>query len=286
MILTARRVKIWVGPILYRILALAWERGIKYPLRHNPASSCLPSTPIIMMRDCVRHLYLEHVPIAWARFLLSNCDNVEDVCLFDGDYTSLLDRLGARRTLRRLHCSLQDLFGPREPDFNHPIFSRLTHLTLFPGVIPTEWTGLASLLHLTHLSVSDYGFLTLISEALKACPSLRVAICLVPDESVVSDLEISGLDAMKSDPRFVCMLCITHYTTEWFAGTTGGLDRWNRAEEFISRRDAGEIERTQFIVPADDSSSLEMPVEFRERVTVATRPTWTQRCLAAVWPQS
>lgn len=95
------------------------------------------------------------------------------------NHSSLLDVVGSL-PLRRLHCRLEDLFMFQPIDLAHQLFSRLTHLELFPGDTPTSvaWAGLAALPNLNHLSFSGLEFLRLVLEFVWTCKSLRVLIFL------------------------------------------------------------------------------------------------------------
>ncbi|KAJ7636192.1 hypothetical protein FB45DRAFT_1055682 [Roridomyces roridus] len=98
MLLTARRVKIWVEPIFFRVVLLAGLRGRfglgrrkTYPLTDNSNFSRIVSTPPAVLRDSVHHLHLDQVPKRVAELLLSSCQNVHDLWLLLEDYTCVLE---------------------------------------------------------------------------------------------------------------------------------------------------------------------------------------------------
>ncbi|KAJ7622036.1 hypothetical protein FB45DRAFT_926852 [Roridomyces roridus] len=267
MMLTAWRVKVWVEPILFRVVLLVDpsnnindHHGLNqrntYPLPDDSNLSRISSTPPTVLRDSVHHLYLDRVSHDVAELVLSSCQNVHDLWLYLWDYSSVLDFVGSL-PLRRLYCCLEDLFQSEDVDFTHPIFAQLTHLELFPAAIPTQavCNGLALIPNLTHLAVTDQDFLEFIPDLLQSCKSLRVVILLAENP-----LDLPELEEHQIHERLVLMPC-KYYTKDWHMSALVGWDYWARAEEFIARRRSGVVERTQFVIPEDGTMSLRMPGE-------------------------
>ncbi|KAJ7612629.1 hypothetical protein FB45DRAFT_939432, partial [Roridomyces roridus] len=251
--LVAWRVNEWVNKYLYRILMLrgretynydGWE---DYPCDDDALFTRLKSIPPSVLRDSVRHLYLEVMPIDMCRYLLSTCTAVEDLWINQSD-SSLLD-LVAALPLRRLHCHLGCLFTQAQLDFGHPLFSNLTHIEWFFGFPgnqefnPSSWTGLASIPHLTHLSFTEPVFLPLVPSLLQDCKLLRVLVFILDSDWMDANEASAMLSSTTPGPhfRFVLMECAA-FGKDWRSGALGRGDYWDRAEAFVAKRMSNEID--------------------------------------------
>ncbi|KAJ7757230.1 hypothetical protein DFH07DRAFT_958827 [Mycena maculata] len=225
-----------------------------YPYVDDDNSSRIQSTPESVFRKSVRHLLLYEVSLQAANFIISASSSVEDLWIL-AERHSLLPIIGAL-PLKRLHCSLQILFGhAAQIDFAHPLFSRLTHLELFDTVPWTGVTDLALIPHLSHLCFTQNGFLSDSLPILSTCKSLRVLVFLTLDESDPPRLveEYSALTQLAKDPRFVMMACDNF---DWQMGALTGTDYWSRAEDFIAKRVSGQIDPLQYMIEGDESENL------------------------------
>ncbi|KAF8190657.1 hypothetical protein K438DRAFT_1763109 [Mycena galopus ATCC 62051] len=271
--LVAWRVKEWVEPLLYRTLIF----GPFYDqctLDGHPVANAIAfvsvihsgSKPASFFADAVRHLYMAtYTPLS--AVILAVCSGVEDLWIGGTDYSGKMLRAIVRLPLKRLCCDITDLFSREDPlDFAHPSFPNLTHLELTPfsHSVPREiLSGLALIPCLTHLAFDHLDHMNLSPlTLLRTCMSLRVLISLLPRTGNVDDHETKQL---AEDPRYVCMRCAS-YTADWQMGVHEGTDYWSRAEAFIAKRIAREIDPLQYLIEGDDSENL--PRAGHLRVTV------------------
>ncbi|KAJ7466668.1 hypothetical protein B0H11DRAFT_1733189 [Mycena galericulata] len=191
LMLVAWRVKIWVEPLLYRIVVLlgdldclCLEEMEGYPYEDDKIFTRIQSTPTSVFRNSVRHLCLNLIFEPVAEFILSASPGVEDLWIvsYGAGNTSLLPIIGPL-PLKRLHCCLEALFIPEtQIDFAHQLFSHLTHLEIFTDNNPEvtqPWSEIALIPHLTHLSFNDVDLLSLSLNILNTCKSLQVLVFLM-----------------------------------------------------------------------------------------------------------
>ncbi|KAJ7016883.1 hypothetical protein C8F04DRAFT_1158935 [Mycena alexandri] len=250
----AHRVKIWVEPLLFQVLVLSRHLCLDgtyipytYPFADDDDFSGIQSHPPSVLRDSVRHLLLYRMPGTVSEFILSASSAVEDLWISTaGPIGFLLPFIGVL-TLQRLYCDVKALFALQTKiDFEHPLFSRLTHLELFDQNATESYFALALIPHLTHLAFNVTGFLTISVALLETCKSLRVLVLLMLTRSAVSDIaKHPALGQLSEDPRFVQMFC-SEFVGDWQAGALTGNDYWSRAEDFIARRRSGEIDCFQY----------------------------------------
>ncbi|KAJ7934152.1 hypothetical protein B0H13DRAFT_2262563 [Mycena leptocephala] len=195
----------------------------------------------------IRNFYLPQTTLEAVTTVLSECRGIDNLWVNGANWElQILFPLIEDLPLKRLHCSLHTLFvsQPRI-DFNHRLFSQITHLEVFD--YPSNCFDLALIPHLTHLSfnkrVSHVVWLTL----LRTCPSLRVLIGLMrglPTTLLGSPDE----QDLARDPRFVTMYR-PDALKNWAIGANTGIDYWSRAEEFIAKRRSGEVDALQYQIP-------------------------------------
>ncbi|KAJ7612633.1 hypothetical protein FB45DRAFT_1036854 [Roridomyces roridus] len=246
-----------VNKYLYRVLMLRGRETYNHEVWQDypcDVFTRLKSIPPSVLRDSIRHLYLELMPIDMCRYLLSTCTAVEDLWINQAD-SSLLD-LVAALPLRRLHCHPVQLFSTQEQlDFGHPLFSNLTHLELFvvlPEFNPSSWIGLTTIPHLTHLSFSDAVSLPLAPSLLQDCKLLRVLVFIFdPDWMEPEDASVVSSIAPQ-DLRFVQMEC-SAFGKDWRSGALGRGDYWDRADAFIAKRMSKEIDPALYVLEGDQS---------------------------------
>ncbi|KAJ7203538.1 hypothetical protein GGX14DRAFT_651548 [Mycena pura] len=242
LMLVAHRVKIWVEPLLFWVIAL--DRSslpYAYPMADDVDFSGIQSLSTSVLRDSVRHLLLKNIPNTVSQFILSASSAVEDLWIasISGANSFLLPFIGVL-PLKRLYCNLGELFADKaQIDFGHPLFSRLTHLELFDQRATDHYFDLALIPHLTHLAFyfPQAGFFDMSLTLLKTCKSLHVLVLLM---AVRSQRAVKH-EALE-DPRFVQMFC-SQFVDDWKSGALTGSDYWSRAEDFIARRRSGEIDR-------------------------------------------
>ncbi|KAF7330318.1 hypothetical protein MVEN_02470000 [Mycena venus] len=200
----ARRVKLWLEPLLYRVLLVRDPTNNLYPGRELLAASghvaATPRRPGRCYRAPSRGLFPQPCAPCLSRrasippsdlhrrdLLLSVCTGAIDVHLVNIQAApSLLAGL-SRMPLRRLEANLGSLFGDddqisAEIDFSAPIFQNITHLSVFDSMTYTvsDWTtGLPLLPCLTHLSFEANETSPVFAEVFGVCTSLRVFVILV-----------------------------------------------------------------------------------------------------------
>ncbi|KAJ7172810.1 hypothetical protein C8R43DRAFT_1119652 [Mycena crocata] len=255
LLLVASRVKIWVEPLLYRVIFAGspvnhWERMPEYPVTFpDDISSILDTKPASFLRHSVRHLFFSTISFAdvgWER-LLSTCSQIEDLYIIHPQLEDYLAAV-ANLSLKRLYTSLDFLFNPSEIDFSHQLFSHLTHLwNLGDTSSPQIWAGLALIPHLTHLAFNHPSFVPFSLGFLDTCKALRVLVFLLE----TSELEVVVNDKLAEDPRFLAMSPPSR-RRDWQLGAHTGIDFWSRADDFVARRMSGRVPAAQYWLDEDD----------------------------------
>ncbi|KAJ7150511.1 hypothetical protein C8R43DRAFT_1006007 [Mycena crocata] len=238
LILVARRVCIWIEPLLYHVLVVNRKDGwlIRIIQSKSPEFLC----------QHVHHLALSNgITRSELTLMLSMCTNLEDLALWTGDtYPELLSEMQHLTHLRRLSINLFDLFGGHTrfklPSIEELPFGNLTHLDIFSNVPEEIWPVFGTLASLTHLSFSDYYIPELLAKALDSCALLQVLIVVW-----TQDTDFVPETPEITDPRF-CMVSCPNFEADWELGAWGGLDFWNRADQFVASKRRGEIEASVF----------------------------------------
>ncbi|KAJ7141965.1 hypothetical protein C8R43DRAFT_586550 [Mycena crocata] len=188
LIRVAKRIRIWIEPLLYRVVTVVEPHRVRTSLPYimipgmkgialvDPyyipphllyitAGDCLRmlesrAVSDSFFRDHILHLALAGLSENQTEHILSKCNGLVDLGLFAGHYSqsaSLLPIITAM-PLQRLACDLSVLFPSTGVDFNHALFSKITHLNLYQGegLFPTSWArSLGNLPCLTHLSFDE-----------------------------------------------------------------------------------------------------------------------------------
>ncbi|KAJ6598390.1 hypothetical protein DFH09DRAFT_1394599 [Mycena vulgaris] len=241
----ARRVLIWIEPLLYTVLSMYEEEMAKAVQRAMRVK--LPS----FFRDNVRHLWLNpslSMSDEELYDLLRLCPRLVSLACF-GDFSSpvLLPILQGMSEVRRWSGSLDCLFGSRAAiDLGNPFFRTVTHMNIV-GALAMDNSdlqmcgGLAAMPALTHLCQSAalwYG--DFLRHVLDQCSHLQLVVNFLhtPDIEVARRIAASPPVA---DVRFVVYVC-DNYWDDWYTGTRGGNDFWAAADAFVARKRRGEIE--------------------------------------------
>ncbi|KAJ7155231.1 hypothetical protein C8R46DRAFT_437858 [Mycena filopes] len=260
MILVARRVKIWLEPLLYRNLSvLESQFNPRSSVRISPEAcrNLLDSVSQPSPMRHVRHLALTKLDSEGNLTLriLSACPGVVRLALFEISSPAFLPFI-MQMSLERLAADINGLFKGTAIDFRHSIFASLTHLDLFEFPTSGDWgTGLCSLLRLTHLSFNctDPGQFSrsgapAIAYILANCKRLEVLVLVFPIERARSDF--GDCEGFADDPRSVTLVD-TDYLDDWEIGAGGGEDYWIRAERFVQmRRSGSRVEGTRYAIPS------------------------------------
>ncbi|KAJ6598394.1 hypothetical protein DFH09DRAFT_1131675 [Mycena vulgaris] len=246
----ARRVLIWIEPLLYTVIPTDRERVVKAVQRAMQAK--LPS----FFRDNVRHLWLNpSISMSDEELydLLRLCPRlVSFACLGDFSSPVLLPILQGMSEVRRWSGALEDLFGSRAAiDLGNPFFRTITHMDIFDTISNSDLQicpSLADMPALTHLCLNDnlsYGD-NFLRRVLTQCPHLQLLVNFLH----TSDIDIArGIAASPpvADVRFVVYL-YDSYWDEWYNGARGGDDFWATADAFVERKRRGEIEASCYLL--------------------------------------
>ncbi|KAH9985247.1 hypothetical protein BJV77DRAFT_1033317 [Russula vinacea] len=251
LILVARRVRVWIEPILYEIVILDnyGRRSQASSLTYKPSFELfmanIDSKPPEFYSKHVKNLWISTAddPSAFER-ILSVCSGVENLLLFSHrrsinlPFIPFLEIPNAGSHLRRLTCKLETLFPPWSTmqNFQHPFFAKLTHLHLYDE--EEDWpayVGFENLLSLTHLAFACCGPEELATVMPKLPAIEYVAICYhkmdecVPAVSRRVPVEVYGIKVVWIDGLSI---------NDWEGGATGRADFWDLVEREVDRRRA------------------------------------------------
>ncbi|KAJ7155227.1 hypothetical protein C8R46DRAFT_1356454 [Mycena filopes] len=261
LLLVARRVKIWLEPLLYRNLSvLGDERHPQSELltvRMSP-EDCLKLLDSVSQPSPMRHV--RHLAVTGTKLdsitlrLLSACPGVVRLALFQASFPSFVAPI-AQMPLQRLATDVNQLFPGVTLNSRHSIFAALTHLDLFQLPISDNWAvELCSLPRLTHLSfnhseLTDFTPWTEIAHILENCARLEVLVLIFGTEENRTDF--GECEGFAADPRSVTLVD-ADYLEDWETGAGGGEDYWVRAERFIQmRRALSPAEAAQYAIPSE-----------------------------------
>ncbi|KAJ7662773.1 hypothetical protein DFH06DRAFT_1190821 [Mycena polygramma] len=253
----AWRVKIWMEPLLYRVLSMydaCHGSPIRKGIRHSLLGvlSAIASRPALF-QDHVRHIAVmssldsSDAGLAGISTVLSTSMSTTNLALFYSGSPGLLPLL-AQLPLKHLSLIREHFFPlPTATDYAHSAFSQVTHLDILDWRRRSEeWdplTGVALIPHLTHLSFHDSGVTTAVCKhALRDCKHLEVLVMLCRSPSAVSRAT-RAREELAADPRFVLVL-VPDYVQDWENGARGAEDYWSRADGLVRRRLAGETKFT------------------------------------------
>ncbi|KAJ7052121.1 hypothetical protein C8F01DRAFT_1066552 [Mycena amicta] len=247
----ARRVLIWVEPLLYRVLAIG---GPSRVAQLNAASTKPPE----FLARAVRCVVLHADP--------TYNGGIETLCLCSGvTAMAIAGRNSAQKLLPTIAVMpiqriagflshlmrLTDASRPEEIAA-HPVLRCLTHLDLFETISGTLMALLPCLPRLTHLAFYYRQPLERMSEQvehiLKNCRTLHILAVLCYDRSNPTDdsaaqAAMGEVPESLRDPRLV--LC--PYDSElWYEGVLDGPNHWTRAEDFVARKRRGEVDANVF----------------------------------------
>ncbi|KAJ7150645.1 hypothetical protein C8R46DRAFT_1358174 [Mycena filopes] len=240
-----RRVHVWVEPLLYRIVV--------NPHSTAPIIRPIQAKPADFLRMAVQHLFITPDATNAADIIL-RCSGIHSLFLdgiLDAKSLDVLDQMGA---IRRLNFTLpSSLSGWAEVTFARPTFQRLTHLELFEDSVDQfahswhHWSPLASLPALTHLCLSDSISSLILSDVVAECAQLAVIVAARWDTDGADRAQRFAETLTLTDSRLVVM-AIESYTDDWKRGAEGRDDFWVRAENFVARKQKGEIPKTTFFL--------------------------------------
>ncbi|KAF7296094.1 hypothetical protein MKEN_01424500 [Mycena kentingensis (nom. inval.)] len=261
LLLVAHRVKIWIEPLLYRVLRICFD-GI--PAKPTPGKAhrlgsirkmLARRDPAFLLAN-IHHISFTESPSArpgdsGILDVLCVCQGpdskMEDLCLPPTMYhacPSLVDRLAELPNIRRFSGSIiQLIVCAGQPDSfpSHPFFERLTHMNLADRSDPRTtvaerlFTHLPDLPNLTHLAFHDnrVGNHACV-QVLRECRTLRVFAIVCSSKNGVQ-IARGRHKELELDVRFA-VLFVADTRWDWEVGARGGLDMWTRAEDIVARK--------------------------------------------------
>ncbi|KAK7006300.1 tyrosinase central domain-containing protein [Favolaschia claudopus] len=244
----ARRVHIWIEPLLYRVIHLDDNAEVEHAAYRAMKRKDAPD----FFHKAVHHLVLQsddRGPNVLQ--LLSLCTGLREFgCINSSVDHTMLPILAEMRDLRRMCCSFTSLFGNVQSiDFKHPVLRSITHLDVFED---NCWTLLGPVLQLpalTHLCFHKNHWETLARDGLPVaaadCPALQLLLFQWPAGSESQ----KDYDSIKKPRLYDLPVVVGLYNNYWGemeAEARGCLKFWAEADDFISRRRKGEVEATRF----------------------------------------
>ncbi|KAJ7053574.1 hypothetical protein C8F01DRAFT_1260554 [Mycena amicta] len=244
----ARRVLVWVEPLLYRTLNI----GAISNSQLNAASAKPPTFLARAVRSVVLHADPTYNGVIETLCL---CTGVTGLAIIGGTYAEKLLPVLSAMPIRRIAGSLFEILGltadsqPKEIAA-HPLLRCLTHIDLFEQLHDPQVRSLIGAISflpfLTHLGINHCsGILNTVCEwierILKTCQSLRIVAILDYDPPGGLSAHQAEIPKSLRDPRLV--LCSTR---SWFEGVLDGPNFWTVAEDFVARKRRGEVDANIF----------------------------------------
>ncbi|KAF7313883.1 Tyrosinase central domain-containing protein [Mycena chlorophos] len=244
LLLVARRVHIWLEPMLYRVLHTDQAPSatvIRQIMKTKPH----------LLRDGVRHVYLE--PFTGTRgwrvedyyALLALCSNlVSFATTVSFSAPRLIFLLEGLPNLRNVNAALGVYRFPR----GHPALRGLRYLHIFDIISEADEDVpalFAELPQLTHLALNTASPIVA-QRALCECINLRVLLNLVLMLTHATEVH---------DKRYVVMAFPSSYRNEWLAAARGRDNFWTRAEEFVCKKLNGEIPSSCYLLEHQPTDS-------------------------------
>ncbi|KAF7299971.1 hypothetical protein HMN09_01005100 [Mycena chlorophos] len=284
LLLVAWRVHGWVEPLLYRSViffrvyeflggrilgprnytALPWIQSQHFDalVAQKPPGFFRTTVKRLLIRDDTLNRYVEDI--------LRICSDVSNLTVYcqssTGALEGALDVL-APGMLRRLAITLTHFFGAGTHLAMHPTLANVTHLRVediddsLESLIPEVLRMPA----LHHLAIAP------ITEVLKQAhivDAILTAFHRRPDDNPLQALVIfdfrkrGGVEAdtiLSTHVAFVIWTPTVSWesSVDWIEGAIGGWDFWDRADDFIRRRRAGEVDGNMLPpMNIDDLTSL------------------------------
>jgi hypothetical protein len=195
----------------------------------------------------VRHIWLEgsKLSIADAHDLLRLSTQLTDLTVVAPLCTPALLPILRELHLERFTGSLRLLFGDDPINLADAALKSLTHLQIFDSIADHEQIreGLKSLKSLTHLTVPEItGPTTSVCDTIRIvfdwCPPLKIFVALCDADAKPSALP---RDIPDQHLRRLVLTNFSWTAETWASGAMGGVDLWAAAEEFIARKQRGEL---------------------------------------------
>ncbi|KAJ7714012.1 hypothetical protein B0H16DRAFT_532709 [Mycena metata] len=237
------RIHSWLEPLLYSVIITTEP--------DDPVFDAIQRKSPAFLQNAVRHVFLGANAVkAAAEHLLPHCSGITSLCFDAFVDRSILGLLANNTHIRKFNISVA-----LDPSIlKQPMFLSISHLDIYrDSPVPTKWDddwcllASPSLPALTHLCLSDTISVFLLDEVLAGCPRLRVVITAFWRERDWHRALAFANGLTTEDPRAVVMVS-GDYTEDWERGARGGEDFWIRAEMFVARKRAGEIEENHYFM--------------------------------------
>ncbi|KAJ7493005.1 hypothetical protein B0H11DRAFT_2228333 [Mycena galericulata] len=259
LMLVAQRVKIWVEPILYRIVFLS--DGEAPPVEGFPRFTsetflqAIDRKPPEFFKYAVRYLFLyDPEEVRTLDSILAACTGIASLFALSG-LAGHLSALNALDSLRHLAVNIVDLFGPNPTGcFVQPLFYNITHLELldFPSEhLPDAAASLSLIPHLTHFAFGESILCGGLCDVLHSCAHLACIVLLLVDPMDSGDIRAAG--PLLEDVIFVVIYQLD-FKVDWLHRASGGRDHWALADAFLTARQTGKVDRSHYYIRDDDES--------------------------------
>ncbi|KAJ7100921.1 hypothetical protein B0H15DRAFT_1018192 [Mycena belliarum] len=257
LLLVARRVLIWIEPLLYRVVIFSRLRGhfgrVSAFMRKRNSR---PPEFYHAVREMILHRS-GHWPIDVQRDVLSRCTQLVGLCSTIPLGPTFLPVLGAMH-LRHLSITLTNLLD--DQGLAHPAFASITHIYIRERPYETDdiCTQIPSMPALTHLSLNHARSADVIRMLLAECANLEVLI--VHFASATAFAEWSQADPID-DERFVCMPH-TRCSRDWHTAVVGLPHPWSRAEDLMAAKRRKDIDAGVYWIEVDYRKELQLNPEY------------------------
>ncbi|KAJ7238065.1 hypothetical protein B0H12DRAFT_101125 [Mycena haematopus] len=245
----ARRVLVWIEPLLYRVIP-----SYSVPL-NSALEQAMRTKSADFFRHSVRHVFLGSYETNNIQALLRLCPDIVSLAYIPphGE-PKLLEVLKNFHRIRRWGGCLGDLFDhPSAIDLSLSVFRNVTHMDMFDNVdMNTAATarlcaGLCALPALTHLCINERVEGGILRNLLQGCPCLQVLVDIWTSRIGAAGMVATHRKAGLEDIRYVVAVCCD-YWSDWDVGACGGTDFWAAADDFVARKRRGEIEEFCYLL--------------------------------------
>ncbi|KAF7329547.1 hypothetical protein MKEN_00217600 [Mycena kentingensis (nom. inval.)] len=246
LLLVARRVQLWIEPLIYRTIELC------HPSRTAAILDAARGKPDGFLAKHVRDVVLLGSGHN-GESLLQECTGLVGLAIAGGAYTdTICPTILALPNLRRLACHPTQLIWhlPTPPLILDPAFRHISHLDLFSGLKSSATREaentrmcafLATLPALTHLSLHHGLPWPVVRNVLSALPRLRVLVDRSTPAFAPGRAETLPPDLLR-DVRLVILTSGT-----WYEAALEGAEVWLLAEKFVDAKRSGRIPADVFI---------------------------------------
>ncbi|KAJ7927160.1 hypothetical protein B0H13DRAFT_1705188 [Mycena leptocephala] len=248
-------VKLRVEPLLYRVVLPNFSPTQRQLVKGIPIFTTeillrvIRNKPLDFIHRSVKHLFVAPgAADAEMVEILQACTGVTNLY---APFSATPDLpLDALRCVQRLAIDLAALQQTLPVDLTASLFRTVTHLELLcmSSVHKTNgvFARLSLLPHLTHVAFNS-ALHDLVSHAeLCADTRLQCIVFLGPAQRAVD--MVKAASPLVDDLRFVFFCRLSDHCWDWLRGVNEGGEYWARADVFIARKRAKEVEWTDFTI--------------------------------------